>query len=195
MSSTYPHPNKKSSIDQMSWTQLVKTKKSKQSKKIMIHQSGSLMSPDDFVLFPEDVVKEKHSSIREARPRRSTAAKGSKGSSSPMTRQHLIEHKAPTPSRRNAQIRSELPVCLIHMSTVNCTVDCAIADAQLLAQSEIPPTAPSPPRLPTPEVSDFEEDDLWSCCDSSWSSMSKESSRCDRKAESVWDDMGASSTS
>ena len=134
-------------------------------------------------------MKEKHSSIRDAKSRRPTASKSAKRSSSPMPRHHAIEPKASTSSPRNARGSSGRPICLTHISTVNCTVDCV--NAKPLVQ-EMQPKAPSPPRLPTPEVSDVEEGDLWSCCGSSWSSVNKESSRCDRKADSMWNEMGAS---
>ena len=191
MSSTEPTINKTTSINQISWTQLVKSRKSKQSNKVMIHQPGSPLPPDDFVLFPQDIVKEKHSSVRDAKPRRRTTPKSAKRSSSPMSRHHVIEPTAPSPSRRDPRRLSERPACLTHMSSVNCTVDCA--NAKPLAHLKIPPKAPSPSRLPTPDVPEFEEDDLWSCCGSSWSSLSKEKSHCGGKDDSLWNEMGAAS--
>lgn len=191
MPSTHPTTKKQSSINQMPLTQLVKTKECKYTKKVMIHQSGSPLPPDDFVLFPQDVVKEKHSSVRNARPRKSKSPKSAKVPSSPMPRNHVIEPKAPTPSRQDASRHSGRSFCLEHMSTVNCTVDCANGKPQV--QTKMPPKAPSPPRLPTPDLSDLEEDDLWSCCGSSWSSLGKESIRCKDQANDLWDEMGASS--
>ena len=194
MSSTNPNINKKASIDQTSWTQLVKPKKSKHSKKVVIHQSGSPLPPDDFVLFPQDTVKEKHPSLRDVKARKATAANSAQRSPSPMPRQHRM---APLPSRRDPRKPSERPVCLTHMSTVNCTVDSinANANAKPLAHLKVLPKAPSPPRLPTPDLSEVDEDDLWSCCESTLSSLSKESSRGHRKADILWNEMGASSTS
>ena len=192
MSSTNSIINNKDSIDQTSWTQLVRINKSKHSRKITIHHSESPLPPDDFVLFPQDVVKEKHSSIRDAKPRKSTAPKKVKVSSSPMPRHHVIEPSTLTPPQRTSRRPSDRPSCLTHMSTVNCTVACANADTKPLAYLKTPPKAPSPPRLPTPDVSDVEEDDLWSCCGSSWSSLSKESVSRDRKIDSTWDEMSAS---
>ncbi len=199
MSSTNHTINKKESIGQMSWTQLSKNKKSKSPKKVTIHQSGSPLPPDDFVLFPQDVVKEKHSSVRDAKPRKSNAAKSAKGSMSRMPRHRVIEPKTLASSGRDTRRSLERPVCLTHMSTVNCTVN--YTNAKPLACLTIPPKAPSPPRLRTPDVSDLGEDDLWSCCGSSWSSLgkeskeSKESRSCDHKADNMWDEMGASSFS
>ena len=169
--------------------QLVKTKKSRHSKKIMIHQPGSPLPPDDFVLFPQEVIREKHSSIRDDRPRRPKATESAKRSSSSIPPHHVTESKATTPSRREAHKPSRRPMCLDHMSTVNCTVDCS--NGKSMAHQKMPPKAPSPPRLPTPDLSDIEEDDLWSCCGSSWSVLSKDSSRSTNKTDSMWDDMGA----
>ena len=169
--------------------QPVKSKKSKHPKRITIHQPGSPLPPDDFVLFPQDVIREKHSSIRDDRLRRPKATESAKRSSSSRPPPHVTESKATTPSRREAHKPSRRPVCLDHMSTVNCTVDCA--NDKSLAHQKMPPKAPSPPRLPTPDLSDIEGDDLWSCCGSSWSVVSKESSRGNHKTDSMWDDMGA----
>ena len=191
MPSTHTTTKKQSSINQMSLTQLVKTKESKNTRKVMIHQLGSPLPPDDFVLFPQDVVKEKHSSVKDARPRKAKSPKSAKMPSSPMPRNHVIEPRAPTPSRRDARRHSGRSVCLDHMSTVNCTVNCA--NGKPRGHTKMPPKAPSPPRLPTPDLSDLEEDDLWSCCGSSSSSLGKESSRCNDQADNLWDEMGASS--
>lgn len=191
MSSTTHTIKTKATINQMPLRQPVKTKKSKHLKKTTIHQSGSSLPPDDFALFPQDVIKEKHSSIRDAKPRKSTETKSAKRSSSPMPRHHVIEPKTAAPSRQEGRRPSRRSVCLEHMSTVNCTVDCA--NAEPLNHLKMPPKAPSPPRLPTPDLSDLEEDDLWSCCGSSWTSLSKESNRCNAKADNMWDEMGASS--
>lgn len=191
MSPIEPTMNNTTSINQMSWTQLVKSRNSKQSKKVMIHQPGSPLPPDDFVLFPQDVVKEKHSSVRDVKPLRPTTPKSAKMSSSPVPRHHMIESEAPTPSRLGPRRPSARPACLTHMSTVNCTVDCA--NAKPLAHLKIPPKAPSPSRVPTPDVPELEENDLWSCCGSSWSSLSDENSRYDGKDDSLWNEMGAAS--
>ena len=192
MPSTTPIINKQGFINQMPLTPPIKTRKSKHSKKVMIHQPASSLPPDDFVLFPQDVVKEKHSSVRHAILRNTTAPKGATRLSSPMPLHHVIEPKAASPSERDAR-RPSPSFCLDHMSTVNCTFDCA--NAKLLAHVKMPPKAPSPPRLPTPDLSELEEDDLWSCCGSSWSSLGTESSRCTREADSMWDEMGASPNS
>lgn len=190
MPSTTSIINKQDSINQLLLIRPVKTKKSKHPKKVMIHQSGSPLPPDDFVLFPQDVVREKHSSIRDSKPRRPYATKSAKKSSSPMPQHHVIEPKTPTTSQLGPRRLSGRPVRLDHMSTINCTVECV--NARSLANLKVPPKAPSPPHLPTPDLSDVEEDDLWSCCGSSWASLDTESSRCNGKAESMWDEMGAS---
>ena len=190
MPSTISTINNKVSIDQLSTIQFVKHKKGKHSKKVMIHQSGSPLPPDDFVLFPQDVVKNHHSSVRDAKPRRPIASKSAKESSSLVPQHHVIEPKAPRLTGPDVYRPSERAVCLEHMSTVNCTAECA--NANPLAHLKMPPKAPSPRRLPTPDLSDLEDDDLWTCCGSSWSSLADESTRCNRKADSEWDEMGAS---
>lgn len=191
MSSTNPTINKKASINQMPLIRSVKAKSSKHSKKVMIHQSGPPLPPDDFVLFPQDIVKEKHSSIKDARSRRPTPPKSAKRTLSPMPRHHVIEPKAASASREEARRPSRRPVCFDHMSTVNCTVDCA--NGKPPAHLKVPPKAPSLQRLATPDLSEVEEDDFWSCCGSSWTSLSDDNNRCNRSHDGMWDEMGASS--
>lgn len=82
--------------------------------------------------------------------------------------------------------------CLEHMSAVNCTTDCYRVEP--FAGSMTPPAAPLPPRLPTPDLSDVDEDAFWSCCRPSESS--KCSNPCYGRTDNdddevgIWDQMG-----
>ena len=71
------------------------------------------------------------------------------------------------------------------MSARNCTAACL--DVKRRPQTDVPPKAPSPPRLSTPDLSEIGEDDLWSCCRASESDASEQSSK---SRDDLWDEMG-----
>ena len=142
--------------------------KNKRSRKIMVHQPMSSSPPDDWVLFPQDIVTEKHSSVRHAqRNRRVRIVDSSRTSLSP-PKSRVIERnsvKLLDPEKPRAPKPFIPSTCLNHMSARNCTAACF--EVEPLHATRAPPKAPSPPRLLTPELSDIGEDDLWSCCKSS----------------------------
>lgn len=68
---------------------------------------------------------------------------------------HVIMPKAaifatPRPRRNNGDTK-----CLEHMSSRNCTAKCFSADS--LVEVETPPSAPRPPRLPSPDLPELDE--------------------------------------
>ena len=105
---------------------------------------------------------------------------------------HVIRTKAATTPRLKHRMPYRRSTCLEHMSAVNCTADCF--DAEPLAEAMTPPPAPLPPRLPTPELSDVDEDAFWSCCRSSKSSRCSnlDNDRIDDTNEDgeLWNEMG-----
>lgn len=171
-----------------------KAKRSNSSKKVLLHQPLPLLPSDDFVLFPFEVVTEKNSSVRHAPSGRSAKSANSSPSrlqALPLPDNHVIEHKAAAPVRTDVQ-RLRKPYrpskCLYHMSARNCTAACidARSPSPPPANIKVPPKAPSPPRLPTPDLSDVEEDDVWSCCRSRASNQSSEISLED---DDFWNEM------
>lgn len=70
---------------------------------------------------------------------------------------------------------------------------CPLFRYQAAGRSRMPPAAPLPPRLSTPDLSDFEEDEFWSCCKSFNRSASNVRNDCtdtDEEGDGIWDEMG-----
>lgn len=127
-------------------------------KPIIVHSSSPSVS-DDWKLFPDNIITKKHSSKSAARSHRSP------GEQSP---RHLPS------SRGNTKVTTQ-EVTLLHTAqAVSCKDN---AQHPITYQGSDPkwigtevPSAPSPPRLDTPEVSDV-EDNYWSCCRTSQSDV------------------------
>lgn len=143
-------------------------------KEVVIHYP--IMSPpmEDWVLFPDEVIKCKSSSVRNLqnhtaskssfRPDKSRECPSSATQSASTTTmktssQSLIAHAS---QERSRSLRTSDQPGFIKKSLETATKD--IGDK--------PPKAKAPRRLPTPDLSDVEEDDFWSCCGSAASSRS-----------------------
>lgn len=155
---------------------------------LLLHHQMPMPLSDDWVLFSQEMTTEKHSSVRRTKLRanvRSASARRQRVLS-PDSPEH--ETKAAT-AEMNVTQRLRKPyrpsTCLNHMSARNCTPACSD-----VRPPPPPPKAPSPPRLPTPDLSDVEDDDLWTCCRFSESNSSNESSQT---SADTWDEMSESS--
>ena len=173
---------------------LKSTNKSKKSTtQVVLHQPmpSSPPPPEDWILFPDEVIAEKHSSIRPARAAKPAKLADPRRQTLPSPENHVTSCKAATPMR-HLSATHPAPYrpsrCLHHMSARNCTAACF--DAGQRAETQVPPKAPSPPRLPTPDISEIGEDDLWSCCRSS---ESKGSDSSIQSVDDLWDKMGTTS--
>ena len=172
---------------QPSTNSITNTKEEKNSRKVLLHQTMSPSPPDDWVLFPQEIIAQKFSSIRHAKPRNQGRPVSAQRQKLPLPDSHVIEPRATTPSRSDGR---ETPkpyrpsYCLHHMSARNCTPACH--DVNFHPETQKPPKAPSPPRLPTPDLPDFGEDDLWSCCRSSESHASDRDAQC---GDDFWNEM------
>lgn len=186
MPSTSHNINDKASNDHQPVIQLIKPKKSKHSKKSMLHHPTMPLLANDWTLFPQDLVKNRCLSIKDTKTGEHEKTQSAKQTSSlPLMPPiyHVIEPKVAGSSKHDARKLPRHTVCLEHMSAYNCTVACAKAKAPAPADRKIPPRAPSPPKLPTPDLSDCEEEELWSCC-GSWQSLGSS-----RDGDDVWDEM------
>ena len=67
---------------------------------------------------------------------------------------HVIKPKATSSSMRRTTKDSDRFKCLTHISSRNCTSRCF--NEEPFPRGRSPPPAPRPPRLPSPELSDFE---------------------------------------
>ena len=141
------------------------SKSKRVAKKTTISYSPSLspLSPlGDFTLYSDEPLVEKHSSDRRARARRARQELISDGLLPSAKENDEVSNEKLTPLQRAARRRMKaenLPV--IHQGEGD----------QQQSNTKLPP-APSPPRLGTPDLDEIDED-LWSCC--SWSESSIES--------------------
>lgn len=152
------------------------------SKQVLLHHHQMPMPlSDDWVLFSQEMTTEKHSSVRRTQPRTDARCASARRQKLLSPDSHEYEIK-PATAERNVIQRPRKPyrpsTRLNHMSARNCTPACSeVRPPPPPANMKVPPKAPSPPRLPTPDLSDVEEDDLWTCCSFPGSNASNESSR------------------
>ena len=137
----------------------------RQTKEIILHQqrlpSASL---DDFVLFPNDDVDivEKYSSVKDIRRKTRETKKESK----------VEKLKPETVFVQQRPVRSSRPP--LHQAIMKTTSEIVkVANAKKLDLKE--PQTPTFRRITTPDFSDDEELDFWSCCGSSRSSVTEKS--------------------
>ena len=128
-----------------------KSNKMPRNEKIVIlhhHTTSPVM--DDFVLFPDEVIVEKHSSIRKARQHCTSNVKARHAS----LRQAMLSssggHAWGTQESRHNKAKVQ-------------TDEKSIDDTTSSSGSEPPKSSP-PDRLPTPDLSDVDEDLFWACC-------------------------------
>lgn len=143
-------------------------------KEVVIHHP--LMSPplEDWVLFPGKVIHTKHSTIRDSRVRQAKEllqpAEQSRSSSAHTT----TTSRATSTSSRNTSIssfieeprdQSDSSSALVRRGKITKPTGNVVGGSPDSPTN--PPRVNVPQRLPTPDLSDVEEDDFWSCCGSS----------------------------
>lgn len=143
-------------------------------KEVVLHYP--MMSPalEDWVLFPDEVVRCKNSSVRN--PQNHTAPKGSLRSDRGLACSSLSAQTASTTIKKSpsqcliaheSQDRSRSLRTSDQLGSIKKSLDTATGDVD-----RNPPKVKAPQRLPTPDLSDVEEDAFWSCCSSVDSSRS-----------------------
>ena len=145
-----------------------KSQKCKIMKEVVIHQPAPSPPTSDWILYPDEVIIDKHSSLRDARSRR---VKRSTETDRSDMRPPVSQDKM-TIAIANAQkyMRSQNQNTQLNRS-------CTHLPVKVLPKSTRPRSEPeshrlpSSQRLPTPDLSDIEEDDIWSCCATSESSL------------------------
>lgn len=140
--------------------------KSKTPREVVLHHPMATPPPEDWILYPDEVIITKHSSVRR---RRSCAIKDqqSEDSRRPWIRRDPIKEKSgETPHvLQDVQSLKKIP------STPSESPDSgAPAWEGNGCGAKRQPKLKFPERLPTPDLSDIEEDGFWSCCGSSESS-------------------------
>lgn len=143
-------------------------------KEVVVHHP--MMSPamEDWILFPDEVVRCKNSSVRNPQNHKSpeSSLRPDKGLECPSlgaqtasatirksSSQSLIAHESQDRSR---SLRTS-----DQLGSFKKSLDTGTKDVV-----RNPPKAKTPRRLPTPDLSDVEEDAFWSCCSSADSSRS-----------------------
>ena len=194
MSSIVCANHKHKGTNQKPRSRLYQTKRVDHAKEFSSHQPLPSPLPDEELHPPHKPAAKKCSELEIISPRKVARTESAKKQSSSTVRnddRHMIRTKAATSPRLKHRMPYRRSTCLEHMSAVNCTADCF--NAEPLAEAMTPPPAPLPPRLPTPELSDVDEDAFWSCCRSSKSSrcnnLNDRTDDTDEDGE-LWNDMG-----
>ena len=195
MSSTTRTNHQHRGIIQKSRSRSNQTKTVELAKKFPSHQPSSSLLPDEEFHSLHKAAAKNHSDLEVISPRKLARSESAERHSFITARNddhHVIRTKAATAPMLRQSKPYRRSTCLEHMSAVNCTADCFRVEP--FAGSMTPPAAPLPPRLPTPDLSDVDEDAYWSCCKPSESS--KCSNVCYGRNDNnddgvgVWDDMG-----
>ena len=195
MSSIVCANHKYKEINQKSRSRSNQTKRVDHAKEFSSHQPLLSPLPDEEFHPPRRAAAKNHSELDRTLPRKVARTESAKRQSSSTVRNdddHVIRTKAATVPRLRHRTPYRRSTCLEHISAVNCTADCF--NAEPLVDAITPPPAPLPPRLPTPDLSDVDEDAFWSCCRPSESSRCSNFSygRSDKTDDDVelWNDMG-----
>ena len=145
-----------------------KSKKGKPLKEVFLHQPAPSPPVEDWTLFPEDVVIDKHSSHKGSRPRKVKEYTRKERSNMTSLAPDDKMEKAIANAQQYIQLRNqtkEVNRSCSHRPTK------ASPDVGFRKVDSRPRIIQAPNRIPTPDLSDIEEDDLWSCCATSESSI------------------------
>lgn len=144
----------------------------KHAKKSFRHHPLTPLSSEDWVLFERKVATSEVPSAKHVLHDRMIPSKDlTFGVSLPAD--HVIKSKAATPSTPLTREKTGNFKCLTHMSARNCRAECLSAKPPAVMKR--PPPAPRPPRLPSPDLSDFEGDEAFPNLDSFGNEESKKS--------------------
>ena len=146
-----------------------RTQRSRLGPVVVVHNAMGQQPADDWTLYPEQTVKHKHSTKRESRKYEKHALAGSNGEKAAFEQMRPTlpptpPENSPTKSERRAQRKSDFQFDYTDslkkqiILTRNCHGMSHDDEHRRLLQ------APFQRRLPTPDLSDVEGDDLWSCC-------------------------------
>lgn len=155
---------------QSSLTLFGKQAKPKTPREVVLHHPMATPPPEDWILFPDEVIITKHSSVRR---RRSSKIKNPQPEDSrrPWIRRDPSKEK----SADTSHVHQDAGRFKCIPSTPTKSPD-SVAHARESngCEAKRQPKPKFPDRLPTPDLSDIEEDGFWSCCGSSESSTLRE---------------------
>lgn len=143
-----------------------KLMKANPPKEVVLHHPMASPPPEDWILFPEEVIVTKHSSVRDCRSRNLKDSRLENPCRPWMKLDRTEAETGENPHvRHDMQRRKETPRTL---STSRYPL--APTSRAKRCEAKTQPEPKFPERLPTPDLSDVDEDGFWSCCGSSESS-------------------------
>lgn len=149
-------------------------------KKAVVHHPLTSPPLEDWVLFPDQVILTKHSTVRDFRVRQAREslqpAELSGLSLASTTETSRVTSTSSTSNSSRITSVSSIKEEQRHQSISSSTLDWPghIGKSASIVAEESPRNPPRvkvPQRLPTPDLSDVEEDGFWSCCGSSERSL------------------------
>ena len=140
-----------------------KSIKRKTPREVVLHHPAAPPPPEDWILYPDDVIITKHSSVRHDRSCKIKEPQ-STGSHRPWIR--------PDQAKENTRDHSHVYQNVQRLKNIPSTPSTSPNSAAPALSSNRGDAKKQPKpkfleRLPTPDLSDIEEDCFWSCCGSS----------------------------
>ena len=137
-----------------------KSSNRKPLKEVVLHHPLMPTPLEDWILFPDQLIHTKHSIVRDSRARQAKKRLQPEEPSRPSSAYTTATSRATSTSSRNTSDRPG---------------DVAKSTSNVAEESpRNPPRMKTPQRLPTPDLSDVEQDSFWSCCGSSKESLRDE---------------------
>lgn len=143
-----------------------KSNKPKTPREVVLHHPMVSLPPEDWILYPDEVIVTKHSSVRRGRSCKIKDSR-SENSRGPSTRVDPNRGKTRKYSHVYQDMQLHKEITSAPRKSPNLLAP-AREDNKCDAKTQPKPKFPE--RLPTPDLSDIEEDSFWSCCGSSESS-------------------------
>ena len=142
-------------------------KKSKPVKEVIVHHPIAIPQAEDWILFPEDIIITRNSSIRRSRiPKVEAGRRGEKLGRQRAQQSMIAKEQPAAEGTSGCQLESRSPFS--HSESMKeKPAQIQIRKESLFQDARNPPDLKLPCKFPTPDLSDLEEDSFWSCCQSS----------------------------
>lgn len=140
--------------------------KRKPQKEVVLHHPTTSPPAEDWVLFPDEVITTKNSSVQSSRCRDPREHAQPRHPRRPSTRLERSEENR----EKDSRVTQDMEYLKRTLSASRLDYAHVSSRASERCEAKPPSLAKFPERLPTPDLSDIEEDYYWSCCGSSESS-------------------------
>ena len=140
------------------------SKKSQSVKDIVLHHPVASLPPEDWILFPEEVIITKHSSVRQVRSRK---VKPVMHAEKPIRSMPTLDKTQPRLKKKSPAYTDPTWRKILATEPEQPVATADSIDEAIWNDARKPPNSRLPQRLPTPDLSDVDEDGFWSCCGSS----------------------------